>query len=223
MSVQIRRLQPSVRIALPARSAPDRGRRYVVVARRRADFPPPTPQPTPCVLWQGSVDRDNYGRMKRQVRGRSETVRVTRWVMEQVLRRKLQPDEFILHACDNPPCFRVDHLSVGSVADNNADMRAKGRGTPPPLNRFQGECHPMAKLSAAQVRRIRSHWQSGLQQKTIAAMFDVSPQTISKICKGISWRPPTPDLLASAESGRLPPKRTMPVKSKSPDQEKEPT
>ena len=147
--VEIRRLAPSVRIALPTGRAPDlAGGRYVVVRRRRGDFPPPTPQPTPCVLWQGSVDRDNYGRMKRRVSGKPETVRVTRWVMEELLGRPLRPDEFILHACDNPPCFRVNHLSVGTAADNNRDMKEKGRAVPPPINRFQGECHPMAKLSA---------------------------------------------------------------------------
>lgn len=218
----IRRLQPTMRIALPTHSVPDhhRAKHVKVVTRRRADFPPPTPQPTPCVLWQGSADPDNYGRMKRAVNGQRVTVGVTRWVMEQVLERPLRSDEFVLHACDNPPCFRVDHLSVGSAADNNADMRAKGRGTPPPINIYRGECHPMAKLSASQVRRIRSHWQSGLTQKTIAEMFGVSRQTISKICRGVSWRPePRPFIASAVDGSRRLPKRTLPVKPTPSEQE----
>jgi hypothetical protein len=185
--VEIRKIEPSFKIALPAGKGPARSLNRVFVTRRRRDFPPPTPQSTPCVLWQGSVDRAGYGRFKRLVGGERETVRVIRWVMEQVVGRQLSPSEFVLHACDNPPCFRVSHLSIGSAADNNADMRAKGRGTPPPINVFRGECHPMAKLNAAQVRKIRGHYISGLRMKTIAEMFDVSPQTISKIVNGVLW------------------------------------
>jgi hypothetical protein len=188
MMVEIRRLQPSIKIALPGGRVPDRGHTFTVVLRRRSEFPTPTPQPTPCVLWQGSVDRDGYGRMKRVRDGVRSTVAVHRWVMEEVLGRQLRRDEVILHACDNPPCFRIDHLSVGSLADNNADMRAKGRGVPPPINRYEGECHPMAKLSVHQVRAIRGHYQSGLTTKTIAGMFDVSVSTVQRIVAGIGWK-----------------------------------
>jgi hypothetical protein len=197
--VEIRKLQPSVgRIALPTKP---RSRRsgVKVVTRRRGDFTPPTPQPTPCVLWQGTADRDGYGRMKRMVRGEWETVRVIRWVMSQVLGRPLLPDEFVLHACDNPPCFRVDHLSVGSVRENNADMKSKGRAVKPPINRFHGEAHPMAKLNAHQVRKIKGLYISGWSAKRIAAEFEVHPSTVHRIVGGLTWASgPQRDLVAEA-------------------------
>lgn len=33
----------------------------------------------------------------------------------------------VLHHCDNPPCVRPDHLFLGTLAENNKDMTAKGR------------------------------------------------------------------------------------------------
>lgn len=33
----------------------------------------------------------------------------------------------VLHRCDNPPCINLDHLFLGTQADNMADKMAKGR------------------------------------------------------------------------------------------------
>lgn len=36
----------------------------------------------------------------------------------------------VRHRCDNPPCFRYDHLVVGTQGDNLDDMRSRGRNVP---------------------------------------------------------------------------------------------
>lgn len=33
----------------------------------------------------------------------------------------------VMHSCDNPPCVRLSHLSVGTVQANVTDAIAKGR------------------------------------------------------------------------------------------------
>lgn len=38
------------------------------------------------------------------------------------------PDGYcVMHKCDNRKCFNPDHLSVGTLTDNNQDMTRKGR------------------------------------------------------------------------------------------------
>jgi hypothetical protein len=34
---------------------------------------------------------------------------------------------WVLHHCDNPPCVNIDHLYLGTVKDNTADMMRRGR------------------------------------------------------------------------------------------------
>jgi hypothetical protein len=216
--VQIRTLKPTVRLRMPTDSqAKYRHTQTKVVRRTQENFPSPTPQPTPCRLWQGAAGSDGYGWRKTGEGPGRKGVSMHRWVMSEFMGRKLRPTEVVLHACDNPFCYRLDHLSLGTIADNNADMKAKGRNSPPPVNVFHGECHPMAKLTEAQVRAIRGHRQSGLYVKTIAEMFEVAPSTIRRICQGVTWnyvgnapppginvdrpvKPPTRDLMAEAKA-----------------------
>jgi hypothetical protein len=129
--VVIRTLKPSFEIALPKRAKPDRAKAFQgkVVMRRRADYPPPTPQPTPCVLWQGAIDDKGYGTIHRFTDGKRDKIRPHRWVMEQ-LHGPLRPDQVVMHLCDNPRCYRVSHLRIGTHAENVADMIAKGRYVP---------------------------------------------------------------------------------------------
>jgi hypothetical protein len=41
-----------------------------------------------------------------------------------------------MHTCDNPPCIRPEHLTVGTTRDNAADCHAKGRAATDNLGHF---------------------------------------------------------------------------------------
>lgn len=95
----------------------------------------------------------------------------------------------VLHTCDEPTCCRPDHLFLGTNADNQRDMRSKGRGTIPPA--LRGEDNSAAKLTNAQVREIRARYtryqRGGTTLRTLAAEFGVSMSLISQIVRGKTW------------------------------------
>jgi hypothetical protein len=109
-----------------------------VTLRTQHTHPSPTPQPTPCRLWQGSTLGKGYGRKFAPETGRMVTLH--RWVMQQVYGAEAIAGKVVMHLCDNPACFRFDHLRIGTVADNTHDMIAKGRWSPPPAPSPRPKC-----------------------------------------------------------------------------------
>ena len=164
-----------------------RGRPITVVRRTQATHPSPTPQPTPCRLWQGRVDSHGYSMYTSPDRRKDGSLKLYRYMIEMLIGRNLDIDEHILHLCDNPACFRIDHLQIGTHAANMKDMRVKGRAKPPPVNRFLGERHPNAKLTSMDINYIFEQRQAGWTMKAIAERLNCSRSTVERICKGTAW------------------------------------
>jgi hypothetical protein len=85
----------------------------------------------------------------------------------------------ILHGCDVPACVNPAHLSLGTHADNMADMSRKGRAA-------RGERQPRHKLTAGQVADIRRLCEVE-RQCDIAARYGVSRSLVSRIKSGSVW------------------------------------
>jgi hypothetical protein len=75
-----------------------------------------------CDEWDSARDWKGYGRIKLD----DKVYGAHRIVMMQEV-GYLAPEQNVLHRCDNPPCIRLDHLWVGSQADNAHDRDEKGR------------------------------------------------------------------------------------------------
>jgi HNH endonuclease len=186
--MEIRRLKPLVKIQLPQKErAPRRNQRRTDTIRRAADYPSPTPQPTPCRLWQGAVDNHGYGTWWRPTpKGGWRKTRPHRWIVEQFLERPLTKREHVLHLCDNRLCFRFDHLQVGTAYENNHDMMAKGRYV-----------HSGGKLHPRTVAKIRRMYSTGLARATIALELNISEGHVRKYTSDIyrpdasHWRRPS--------------------------------
>jgi hypothetical protein len=88
----------------------------------------------------------------------------------------------IRHRCDNPPCIKVDHLELGTHADNVTDRESRGRG------RTAGEWNHHARLTESEVVEMRRLRASGWLQKDLAKKFGVTQATVSQVCTGKTWR-----------------------------------
>ena len=140
---------------------------------------------TPCRVWRGGLTR-GYG--QRRVEGRVRLVH--RWIWEQI-HGPIPPGMVVMHRCDNPPCFRLDHLQLGTQKQNVADMIAKERQNftrdHSHLAKYKGELASGAKLTEAQVGVIRELIAEGLTRAEIGRRFGVHATTILRIANGKGW------------------------------------
>lgn len=132
---------------------------------------------TGCWIWTAATMGSGYGVVRHH--GHLTGAHRVSWE----LRNGLIPEgAVILHRCDNPPCVNPDHLSVGTHADNMADMKAKGR---------QGR----AKLTPDDVRAIRQAFIRGSRLfgvRGLARRFGVSRRAIDFVVRGESWTQVSP-------------------------------
>ena len=92
------------------------------------------------------------------------------------------PDGLVIrHKCDNPSCIRLDHLEIGTVADNNWDMIERGRYK----GFLRGENNAESKLSSRDVEYIKKSVQTGY---ALAKELGVCKKTIYNIRNGKTWK-----------------------------------
>jgi hypothetical protein len=91
------------------------------------------------------------------------------------------PSLVVMHLCDNPPCFRYDHLQLGTQAENLRDAVRKGRTS-------RGARRPRARLTDELVLSIRQRYSEGERQVDIARDIGVSNVTIHNIVKRQTWK-----------------------------------
>lgn len=122
-------------------------RRYLrTVADRLEQYSVPEPT-SGCRLWLRSANRHGYGMVFDGVTKR--LAHVVSWEQEH---GPVPCGLCVLHRCDVTFCIEPNHLFLGTMADNTADMWAKGRGKSP--GTFRGSQNKTAKLDEAKVAVI---------------------------------------------------------------------
>lgn len=136
----------------------------------------------PCKLWDGAKNRKGYG--IRKIGGRKGKVWLVHRLAWTEIHGPIPEGLCVCHACDTPACYNIDHLFLGTKADNNADMMRKGRhrGRFP---RFEIGKRPGCKLTIEQAREILA---SNESQASLARRYGVNQSTISLLRRGRTWK-----------------------------------
>lgn len=127
-----------------------------------------------CWLWLGGVNQRGYGFC-----GHSQKAHRVAW---ELFNGPIPKGMSICHKCDVRNCVNPSHLFIGTHADNNHDMIAKGRAV-----NLNGESHALAGLTEKQVIDIRKRAFRG-SYSALSREFGVSVQHIHRIVHGKAWK-----------------------------------
>ena len=131
-----------------------------------------------CFLWALRLDRDGYGRTRRED-GSDVGAHVLAW--ECASGRSVPDGLVVRHTCDTPNCVNSDHLMVGTVAENVADRQRRGR-------QARGSRNGRSKLDETQVaaaKRVLA--EDALPKARLARLLGVDPTVVRDIERGRTW------------------------------------
>ncbi len=138
-----------------------------------------TPNETGCLDWLAGRNKAGYGRF-----GISGTHVLAHRFAWELVNGPIPAGMFACHKCDRPACCNPEHIFLGSMADNTRDMLDKGRGR---NGERAGESIGTSKLTAEQIKEIRSPQYETWILNDIAARFGVSISAICSILNRRSW------------------------------------
>lgn len=131
-----------------------------------------------CIEWQGAKSTAGYG----QKRLNGKTVYVHRLAYIEA-HGEIPKGLVVRHTCDNPACYNVDHLIIGTQKQNMQDCSERGRVNK--AIKATGEAQGLSKLTEVSVKYIR---ESNLSGSKLAKELGVSRSTVNRVRSGKTWR-----------------------------------
>ena len=102
------------------------------------------PASNDCIEWVGHLSDTGYGLVTRS--GKHLKAHRLSWAFHN---GEIPDGLHVLHHCDNRKCVNIDHLFLGTNADNVADKIAKGRQYRAEHNRIKTHCKQGHEYSQA--------------------------------------------------------------------------
>lgn len=131
-----------------------------------------------CHVWTGHRTFEGYGKVRWQAR-----VYLSHRLMFEAHHGPIAAGLVVCHTCDNPPCLRLDHLFLGTDAENSHDRDRKGRQVA-----LRGSRHGNSVLTEQQVREIRAAAAQGVPHTVIAANYQIVPSNVWSIVRRLTWK-----------------------------------
>ncbi len=129
-----------------------------------------------CIEWIGRKNYKGYAMMGFN----NKLISVHRFVYS-LIHGPIPQGMCVCHKCDNPPCINIEHLFLGTNADNSKDRNKKKRHA-------HGERHARAKLTEPDIVKIRELRTNGATTISLGLQFGVSNKTISSIALRQTWK-----------------------------------
>lgn len=135
-----------------------------------------------CQEWTGFKDSDGYGKISVTLNAKERPLSVHR-VSWMIHIGNIPEGMCICHHCDNPACFRPEHLFLGTQQDNMDDKMNKKRHRTP-----KGESTWNVKITEFQAKEIFSLKNSGITSHDLAKKYNTAASNIRQIWQKRSWK-----------------------------------
>ena len=95
----------------------------------------------------------------------------------------INPDRLcVMHTCDNRLCCNPNHLQLGTIADNNKDMKNKGR-------QAKGMKNGRSVLTPNNIVSMRSDYQGNEKNlRELSEDYDIHYNTARNAVQGKTWK-----------------------------------
>lgn len=128
------------------------------------------------ILTSHAICQDGYGQM--HFEGKRHRLHRVVWAASN---GPIPKGMCILHSCDRPACFNLDHLSLGTTQENTRQRDDRGRGAD-----RKGEKSGTAKLTGRTAWLVR-YQAKGIRNSLIAKNLGVDVKTIYNVRNNRTW------------------------------------
>lgn len=136
-----------------------------------------------CWEWRGAKKPKGYGNVRIE-----KKYLLAHRVAFELCNGPIPNGFLVCHICDNPSCCNPNHLMLGTVKSNAADMLIKNRQKKPD-SAARGVVNGNSKLDDQKVSEIRDCYGRGEKnQYQLASEYGVSQASIASIVNRKTWK-----------------------------------